>query len=103
MNRLALCGVVAGPLFVLTFLIYGAFVAGALVVAFAAGTRPGFWGSLFIGAVGIGLIGSDIFVTDPVSGYPPGSPAVSEYTWHGLVHDLFAIPTFVVNLGGLFQ
>jgi len=60
MNRLLYCGVVAGPLFVLTFLVNGA------------------------------------FVTDPVSGYPPGSPALSpEYTWHGLVHDLFAVPTFV--------
>ncbi|PWK90637.1 uncharacterized protein DUF998 [Lentzea atacamensis] len=121
MNRLALCGVIAGPLFVLTFLINGALVpdysplrhpvsslqlaswvqtanfivAGTLVVAFAIGTRIGFWGSLLIGAVGIGLIGSGIFTTDPVSGYPPGSPALSEYTWHGLVHDLFAIPTFV--------
>jgi hypothetical protein len=121
MNRLALCGVIAGPLFVLTFLINGIavadysplrhpvsslqlaswvqsanfIVAGALVVAFAVGTRLGFWGSLFIGLVGLGLVGSGIFTTDPVSGYPPGSPAVSEYTWHGLVHDLFAIPTFV--------
>lgn len=121
MNRLALCGVIAGPLFITTFLVNGALVdgysalrhlvsslqlaswvqsvnfvvTGALVVAFAVGTRPGRWGSLLIGAVGIGLIGSGIFTTDPVSGYPPGSPAVSEYTWHGLVHDLFAIPTFV--------
>lgn len=118
MNR---CGVIAGPLFVLTFLINGALVTdysplrhpvsslqlagwvqsanfivtGALVVAFAVGARLGFWGSLLIGAVGIGLIGSGIFTTDPVSGYPPGSPALSEYTWHGQLHDLFAIPTFV--------
>jgi hypothetical protein len=121
MKRLALCGVIAGPLFVLTFLINGALVpdysslrhpvsslqlaswvqtanfilAGALVVAFAIGTRLGFWGSLLIGSVGIGLIGSGVFTTDPVSGYPPGSPALPEHTWHGLVHDLFARPTVV--------
>ncbi|MEU0880127.1 DUF998 domain-containing protein [Lentzea sp. NPDC005914] len=121
MNRPALCGVIAGPLFVLTFLVNGALVAGysplrhpvsslqlaswvqsanfvvtgVLIVAFAVGTRPGFWGTLLIGAVGAGLVGSGIFTTDPVSGYPPGSPALSDYTWHGQLHDLFAIPTFV--------
>lgn len=121
MNRLALCGVIAGPLFITTFLINGALVddysplrhpvsslqlaswvqsanfivTGALVVAFALGVRPGRWGTLLISAIGIGLIGSGIFTTDPVSGYPPGSPAISEYTWHGLLHDLFAVPTFV--------
>lgn len=123
MNRLLYCGVVAGPLFVLTFLVNGAFVdgysplrhpvsslqlagwvqsanfvvAGSLVIAFAIGLRGvGFWGPLLIGLVGFGLLGSGIFVTDPVSGYPPGSPALlPEYTWHGLVHDLFAVPTFV--------
>jgi hypothetical protein len=121
MNRLVVCGVIAGPLFVLTFLINGALVdgysalrhpvsslelaswvqsanfvvAGALVVLFAVGARPGFWGSLMIGLVGLGLVGSGIFITDPVSGYPPGTAAVSPYTWHGLVHDLFALPTFL--------
>lgn len=121
MNRPALCGVIAGPLFVLTFLINGALVAGysplrhpvsslqlaswvqtanfivagTLVVVFAVGTRLGFWGSLLIALVGVGLIGSGVFITDPVSGYPPGSPALPEPTWHGLAHDLFAIPTFL--------
>jgi hypothetical protein len=121
MNRPALCGVIAGPLFITTFLINGALVTGysplrhpvsslqlaswvqsanfivtgALVLAFAIGARPGRWGSLLIGAVGFGLIGSGVFTTDPVSGYPSGTPAVSEYTWHGLLHDLFAVPTFV--------
>lgn len=122
MNRLLLCGVIAGPLFVLTFLVNGFLVAGysplrhpvsslqlaswvqsanfvvtgLLVMAFAVGAREaGRWGRLLIGAVGLGLAGSGIFTTDPVSGYPPGSPALVEYSWHGLVHDLFAIPTFV--------
>ncbi|MFS8100463.1 DUF998 domain-containing protein [Lentzea alba] len=120
MNRLVLCGVIAGPLFIASFLVNGFFVpdysllrhpvsglqlaswvqsanfivTGALVMAFAAGIRVG-WGSWLIGAVGLGLVGSGIFTTDPLNGYPPGSPAVSEYTWHGLLHDLFAVPTFV--------
>ncbi|MGW4208099.1 DUF998 domain-containing protein [Lentzea sp. NPDC004789] len=121
MNRLVVCGVLAGPLFVLTFLVNGAvttgysalrhpvsslqlaswvqtanfLVTGVLVVVFALSARPGFWGTLLISCIGLGLIGSGVFTTDPVNGYPPGSPAVSEYTWHGLLHDLFAIPTFV--------
>jgi len=118
------CGVVAGPLFVTTFLVAGALrdgydpirhpvsslqiggwvqtvnflVSGLLTIAFAIGTRKagqGFWGPLLIGAVGIGLVGSGVFLTDPVSGYPPGSPPISDYTWHGRWHDLFAVPTFL--------
>lgn len=85
------CGVIAGPLFVITFL-----VAGTLAIAFAVGARKaGFWGPLLIAAVGIGLVGSGVFVTDPVSGYPPGSAPISDYTWHGRLHDLFAVPTFL--------
>lgn len=78
-------------------------VAGLLTLAFALGVRPALraggrdsiWGPLLIGAVGIGLIGSGIFIIDPVSGYPPGTPAISDYTWHGALHDLFSVPTFV--------
>lgn len=44
----------------------------------------------------MGLIGSGVFVTDPVSGYPPGAPdAPAGYTRSGLIHDLFAMPTFL--------
>lgn len=124
MNWLLRCGVVAGPLFVVTFLVNGALVAdysplrhpvsslqlangvqtvnflvsGLLVVAFAVGARlagQGFWGPVLIGAVGVGLLGSGIFLTDPVSGFPPGTPALADYTWHGRLHDLFAVPTFL--------
>jgi Protein of unknown function (DUF998) len=55
--------------------------AGALYVAGATGlfrvpddaigTR---WGSTLVGAAGLGLLGSAVFATDPVSGYPPGDP-----------------------------
>src|SRR5579863_9741898 len=56
-------------------------VAGTLVLAGAAGleragdlalsTRTG---RVLIGAAGVGLIGAAVFATDPVSGYPPGTP-----------------------------
>ncbi len=52
--------------------------------------------------VGAGLIGSGVFVTDPVAGFPPDehhadeacSPR-AEPTLHGKLHNLCAIPIFV--------
>jgi hypothetical protein len=42
------------------------------------------------------MIGAGLFTTDPVSGYPPGSPDVSTgYTTAGALHDLFSVPTFL--------
>jgi hypothetical protein len=56
-------------------------VAGGLTLAFAIGLRRALrplggstWGPLLVGAHAIGLLGAGIFVTDPVSGYPPGTP-----------------------------
>jgi hypothetical protein len=55
-------------------------VAGGLTLAFAIGLRRALrplggstWGPLLVGAHAIGLLGAGIFVTDPVSGYPPGT------------------------------
>jgi hypothetical protein len=57
------------------------------------GTRIG---AILIGAAAVGLLGAAAFVTDPVSGYPPGTPgAPGEYTTSGALHDLFSIPTFL--------
>jgi hypothetical protein len=48
-----------------------------------------------IGAAGAGLIGSAVFPTDPVSGYPPGTPdALTEPTRTGTAHNLAAVPVF---------
>lgn len=126
------CGVVAGPLFVATFLVEGALradyspmrhpvsslelgpggevqrinfvIVGLLYVAFAAGLlrarRGGAgasrWGSLLIGAHGIGLLGAGVFVTDPVSGYPRGTPdQPAAYTTSGAWHDGLSVLTFL--------
>src|SRR5687767_10471135 len=79
-------------------------IAGVLTVAFSVGLqralRPlggALWGGLLVGAYGIGLIGAGIFTTDPVSGFPPGTPdRLPAYSgWHAALHDLFSIPTFV--------
>jgi hypothetical protein len=78
-------------------------VTGTLVLAGAAGvwrardpalnTRVG---QALIGAAGAGLIGAAIFATDPVSGYPPGTPdAVLQPSRTGIVHNLAAVPVFV--------
>jgi hypothetical protein len=128
MRWLLSCGVIAGPLFVATFLIEGSLkpdydpirhpvsslalgpngwtqvvnflVTGLLTVAFAAGlvqfsgVRRKI-GAVLIGIWGIGLIGAGLFITDPVSGYPPGTPAlVEEPTTAGTLHDLFSVPAF---------
>jgi Protein of unknown function (DUF998) len=79
-------------------------VAGGLTLAFAVGLwralRPlggSTWGPLLVGAHGIGLLGAGIFVTDPVSGYPPGTPDhLAAYgSAHAALHDLFSVGTFV--------
>jgi hypothetical protein len=79
-------------------------ITGLLTLAFAVGLRRGLrplgrstWGPLLVAAYAIGLIGAGIFVTDPVSGYPPGTPDFSDtYTsLHAALHDLFSVPVFV--------
>ncbi len=85
-------------------------VAGLLTLAFAAGLwralRPGkgsTLGPLLIGVWAVGLLGAGVFVTDPVSGYPPGTPdRLSGYSWHGALHDLFSGPAFVALAAGCF-
>lgn len=130
-NRLLLGGLLAGPLFVVAFLLQGAFrddydalrhpisslslgpggwvqvvtfvAAGTLCLAFAAGLRRGLRpgpgsaaGPLLIAAWGVGLLGAGIFRTDPISGYPAGTPALpAAPSWPGQLHDLaFSLPGF---------
>ncbi|WP_116247005.1 DUF998 domain-containing protein [Nocardiopsis sp. FIRDI 009] len=53
------------------------------------------WTPLAVGAYGIGLFGAGVFVTDPVSGYPPGTPDLIVYTPVGVLHDVFSTPVFL--------
>jgi Protein of unknown function (DUF998) len=127
-RALFVCGVIAGPLFVLVFLIEGAMtpdydplrhpvsslalgpfgwtqtlnfiVVGMLTLAFAVGlvrlrgARQKVGGTL-VGIWGVGLIGAGAFLTDPVSGYPPGTPPTPvEATTSGTLHDLFSVAAF---------
>jgi hypothetical protein len=77
-------------------------VAGTLFLAGAAGlARAGDRAAsgrvvpVLIGAAGAGLIGSAVFTTDPVSGYPPGTPdALTEPSQAGAAHNAAAVPVF---------
>ena len=78
-------------------------VTGTLVLAGAAGlghaADPALSsraGRALIGAAGAGLIGAALFATDPVSGYPPGTPgALTQPSRTGMMHNLAAVPVFL--------
>ena len=53
-------------------------------------------GPALLGGVGLGLLGSAAFTTDPISGYPPGTPdAPTEQTTNMTMHGLAALPIFL--------
>jgi hypothetical membrane protein len=78
-------------------------VTGSLLLAFAIGLRIALrtstgrvWGPLLIGLAAIGLIGAGFFTTDPLNGYPPGTPLMPLVrSQHGRLHDLFGVPVFL--------
>ena len=72
------------------------FLAGAAGLARAGDRATGSRAApAVIGAAGAGLIGSAVFTTDPVSGYPPGTPdELTHPSRRGIAHNLAAIPVF---------
>jgi len=68
---------------------------GVLLLAFSVGLRRyhgEFWAPVQVGLVAIGLIGAGVFTADPLSGYPPGTPAVpvgAARAAHGVLHRRF--------------
>jgi hypothetical protein len=131
-------GAIAGPLFVLIFLIEGVtranynpfrhpvsslglgefgwvqsanfIIAGLLTLAFAVGLRLALrpqrdstWGPLLIAIWAIGLLGAGLFVTDPISGYPPGTPDLIDIpTLNGALHDQISLLGFIALVGACF-
>ena len=77
-------------------------VTGVLCLAGAVGLRltsdrlaGGRAGPILVAAAGAGLIGSAAFPTDPVGGYPPGTPDLpARFSHAGTAHNLAAIPVF---------
>jgi hypothetical protein len=71
------------------------FLAGAAGLACAGDPAASRVAPALIGAAGAGLIGSAVFTTDPVSGYPPGTPdALTQPSQAGAAHNLAAVPVF---------
>lgn len=132
------CGVVAGPLFTLAYVLAGitragysswrhpvsslalgpngwiqsaSFVAaGVLLFAFTRGldraasrTATTQWGPRLMSAAAVVLVVAGLFVTDPVSGYPPGTPArPTTLTARGAVHAACAVLGFVILVAAMF-
>jgi hypothetical protein len=77
--------------------------AGMLYAAGAAGLARssrhaacGGIGAAALGAASLGLVGSAVFRTDPVSGYPPGTPDTpAKTTAVGTAHTVAAVPIFL--------
>ena len=94
-------------------------VTGLLYCAASRGLGPASRSSLtgrvipaMVSGVGIGLIGSGMFVTDPVAGFPlvvpdndaadQPEPGVTVPSRSGMLHNLFALPIFVgIPVAGL--
>jgi hypothetical protein len=78
-------------------------VTGLLTLAFALGLRRrlssrggSMWGPRLIGVIAIGLLGAGIFVTDPMNGYPLGTPNLPlHYSVPGRLHRLFSAFVFL--------
>lgn len=77
-------------------------VTGALLLAFAAGLRSaprrdggGVAVAVLAGLVAVGLIGAGLFATDPIGGYPAGTPAVVAATTDGTLHNDFSLAVFL--------
>ena len=72
------------------------FLAGAAGLAGAGDAAGGQPAPALIGAAGAGLIAAAVFTTDPVSGYPPGTPgALTRPSRAGIAHNLAAVPVFL--------
>ena len=77
-------------------------VTGVLCLAGAAGLRltgdrlaGSRAGPVLVAAAGAGLVGSAAFRTDPVGGYPPGTPDTpARFSRAGTAHNLAAVPVF---------
>nr|WP_262402547.1 DUF998 domain-containing protein [Actinomadura sp. CNU-125] len=48
------------------------------------------------------MLGAGLFRSDPISGYPPGTPARIDYTTPGLLHDAFSMMGFAALIVACF-
>jgi hypothetical protein len=77
-------------------------LSGLLTLALAVGLRSALksrggskWNVIWVAAIGIGFLGAAAFATDPVNGYPPGTPLLPlQPTVTGRLHRLFSALVF---------
>jgi Protein of unknown function (DUF998) len=80
------------------FLVAGCLYGALAVGLWHSGAGPAAASArLSFGAAAVGLLGAGTFTTDPVSGYPPGTPdALPGYSGTAAaLHDLLSVPTFL--------
>jgi hypothetical protein len=82
---------------VTNFAVTGAlYAAGAAGLSRSGGPGAGLAGATAAGATAAGLLGAAAFTTDPVSGYPPGSPDAPERpSREGTAHNLTSAGVFL--------
>ncbi|WP_084468655.1 DUF998 domain-containing protein [Nocardiopsis trehalosi] len=80
--------------------------AGGLTLAGAVGlwqAGASHWTALLVGGWAIGLLGAGAFRTDPVSGYPPGTPErLRHHSGAGSLHDGFSLAGFAALAAACF-
>jgi hypothetical membrane protein len=84
-------------------------ITGLLVMAGAIGVRralhpgrAGTWGPILFMVYGVGLIGAGLFAADPGNGFPPGAPAATGLSTHGLLHFVFGALGFYSLIAACF-
>jgi hypothetical protein len=79
-------------------------LTGAMVIACAVGLRRALtggrgatWAPILLGIYGVGLVGAGLFIADPMTGFPVGTPAgrPTTVTTHGILHIVFAAAGFI--------
>jgi hypothetical membrane protein len=82
--------------FILTGALYLAGSRGLAHASRGRGNPETSAGPTLLSTVGLGLIGAGIFRTDPISGYPPGSPPTQDpASAQAHLHNLASTPVFL--------
>jgi hypothetical membrane protein len=79
--------------FIVTGLLIAACAVGARRVL--RGSRMGTLGPVLIGGFGLCLAAAGFFVADPANGFPVGTPAPQQMSWHSIMHGVVAIVAFL--------
>jgi hypothetical protein len=83
-------------------------VTGLLFLGCAVGMRRALpdsrWGPWLFGTFGAALVWGGVFVTDPVDGFPPGTPegAPEELSWHGILHTFAPVVAGIAIVAACF-